>query len=37
MTVCVGEERGASCENSERQQEEHLNERERDETKDEYQ
>jgi len=36
MNVCVGEEQGVSCDNSERQGE-HVNERERDETEDEYQ
>jgi len=37
MTVCVGEEWGASCDNSDRQQEAHIDERECDGTEDEYQ
>jgi len=37
MTVCVGGERGASCDNSDRQQEAYINERERDGTEEEYQ
>jgi len=37
MNVCVDEEWGASCDNSEHQQEEHIDGRERDGTEDEYQ